>query len=461
MKIVKKNNFTVSFVILLLITFFTGAAWCKETPAVKITVPEVKYSQFSLKNGLKIYVFEDHLVPLVEVKLWYHVGSVDEPEGITGISHLLEHTMFLGTEALQKDQVHKLVKQVGGRNNASTSNDYTAYYETVPAVNLELALAIEADRMHNLKIDPEEFQREKEVVKQERRRSRENDAIRSAYEEIKAAAFTASPLHHEVIGWMPDIDALTVEKLQNHYQRYYRPNNAILTVTGDVTPKRVFELAGQYFGDYQPGQTTRNIPKEPEQKEERKLTIEKLTNVPYIIMLYKLPEGNHPDRAAIEFLLDILVDRSTSRVNLELQQKKELILGAGSWSVNLSIPGYAQIVLVPVAEDKITAVAAGFDTQLDRLIQNGVTDEELLIIKKSVLKDLIFSQRTITEFADYVTLGDLYFNDPEYYKKHLNNIDKLTKEDIARVAKQYFTKERRTIGYVIPQKSDPGETKQK
>jgi zinc protease len=458
MENVKKTRFRFGWIIILLVTVFTGTGWSREKPTDKIVVPEVKYSHFNLKNGLKIYVFEDHQVPLVEVNLWYKVGSLDEPEGITGISHMLEHTMFLGTDTLPKDRIHQLVKEVGGYSNAYTNNESTRYFEKLPTANLELAIAIEADRMGNLKIDPEEFRREKEVVKQERRRSRENDAISSALEEIKAAAFATSPLHHEVIGWMSDIDGLTAEKLREYYGRYYGPNNAILAVAGDVTPDRVFKLAEQYFGDYPSIPITRNIAVEPEQKEERKLVIKKLTNVPYIFTLYKLPEGNHPDMVAINFLLEILAGRSNSRVNLELKQKKELILGSAAWATELPVPGYALIVLVPVAEDKIEAVETGFDAELNRLIIHGVADEELRVIKKAVIKDLVFSRRNITSLASKIIVGEVRYNDPEFFKKEITYLNELTKEDIVRVAKQYFIKEHRTVGYVVPLQSDSCKT---
>jgi zinc protease len=451
---VKKARFRFGWVIILLVTVLTGPGWSNAKPADQIVVPEVKYAHFTLQNGLEIYVFEDHQVPLVEVNLWYKVGALDEPEGMTGISHMLEHTMFLGTDALPKERIHQLVKAVGGYCNAYTTNEFTRYFEKVPAANLELAIAIEADRMSNLKIDPEEFRREKEVVKQERRRSRENDVVSSALEAIKAAAFTASPLHHEVIGWMPDIEGLTAEKLREYYQRYYGPNNAVLAVGGAVTPERVLKLAEQYFGGYPPIPITRKIAVEPEQKEERQLVIKKITHVPYIFMVYKLPEGNHPDMAAIKVLLDILVARSNSRVNVELQQKQELILGSAAWATELPVPGYALIVLVPLADDKIEAVATGFDAELNRLITHGITAEELRVVKKTVLKELVFSRRTITGLADKIILGEVRYNDPEFYQKEINDLNELTKADIVRVAQQYFIKEHRTVGYVVPLRSD-------
>lgn len=447
-----KNIVIITFI--LLVTFFTGVALGetskKDGP---ISIPEVKYSFSKLENGLEIFVYEDHNVPLVEVSLWYKVGSLDEPEGLTGISHLLEHTMFLGTETLAKDQVHNLVKKVGGYNNAGTHWSYTKYYEELPATNLELGIAIEADRMGNLKINPVEFQREKEVVMQERRRSIENNPIRSAYEEIMAVVFQQSPLHHQIIGWMKDIEEITVEEINAFYRQYYTPNNAVLVVSGDAEPKVVKELAEQYFGDYQPQKIDRIVTIEPVQQEERVITIEKMIKVPYIIMIYKLPAGNHPDMTSIEFLLEILINKSISRVNTELKQKQEILLDAGAWVSRLPIPGYAQVILIPSSVDKVEEVTEGFDLELKKLIDNGITDEELQVIKKSVLKELIFAQKDLRSFKDIIIEGRLNYNDPDFYQREIKAINNLTKEDLIRAAKKYFVQENRTIGYILPQKN--------
>lgn len=447
-----KGNRKSIIVFILLITVFTGVAlggtFNEEVP---LAIPEVKYSYSKLGNGLEIFVFEDHKTPLVEVGLWYKVGSFDEPEGLTGISHLLEHTMFLGTDTLAKDQVHNLVKKVGGYNNASTHWSYTKYYQELPSTNLELAIAIEADRMRNLKINPTEFEREKEVVMQERRRSIENNPIRSAYEEIMARAFQQTPLQHQIIGWMKDIEGITVEQIEAYYRQFYTPNNAVLVVSGDADPKVVNELAELYFGDYQAQNIERIHPREPSQDEERVLTITKMVKIPYIIMIYKLPTGNHPDLTSVEILLEILINKPTSRINTELKQNQEIILDSGSWVSRLPIPGYAQVILIPSSVDKIEDVTKGFDLELSRLIENGITDEELQVIKKKVLKELIFAQKDLRSFKDIIIEGHLNYNDPDFYQKEIKAINDLTKEDLIRAAKKYFVKQNRTVGYIVPQ----------
>jgi zinc protease len=443
-----KIRFRPGLFVCLLLLLLTGTIWAEEGNVIEqIAIPEVKYTHFKLANGLEIYVFEDHQTPLAEVNLWYKVGSLDEPEGMTGISHFLEHLMFLGTNTLGKDQVHALVKRVGGRNNAFTSYYTTRYYEKVPGINLELAIAIEADRMGNLRIDPEEFRRERAVVQQERRRNIESDAIRSAWETIKAAAYTKSPLHHEVIGWMDDIGRLTPEKVMEYYQRYYTPNNAVLTVCGAVAPQKVYNLAQEYFGAYQPRTVKRSIMVEPKQKKEQRLTIAKVTEIPYLVMLYKLPAGNHPDMTAVRFLLKVLVDK---RVKPELEHRRELILGAGYGVDQLPVAGYAQIVLAPIDADKITIAETAFDAELKGLIRHGVKDSEFQGVKKEYLKDLVFKQRNISNVAGMVIDGVVKYNDPGYYRRQINEGQSITKADLARIAKKYFVKSQRTVGYIVP-----------
>lgn len=445
-----KNLIRLWLVILLGIAFLCGTVY-GEDPASgdRTPIPDIEYTYFTLDNGLEIYVFEDHQAPLVDVALWYKVGALDEAEGMTGISHYLEHLMFLGTDGLAKNQIHQLIKKVGGSNNAATSFQYTKYYATVPAASLELVLALEADRLGNLQLDPEEFKREKDVVLQERRMRFDNQPLSGAYETILATAFTGA-LHHQVIGWEQDIRELGIEQVKEHYQRYYAPNNAILVVAGDTNPRQVRRLAKRYFGSYAPQKIERVRPEEPVQTKERSLTIEKRIEMPYLVMIYKLPAGDHPDLAAVDFLLDILVNKPTSRLTLELEQKQEILLGAGAWVMELPVPGYAQIVLVPAAVEQIDDVKTGFESELNQLIAEGIDPQELLALKKATLKNLVFAQRELADRVEMVMAGKVNYDDPLFYQKRIQRIQALTAEDIVRVAKTYFKPEQRTVGTILP-----------
>ncbi|HYH04538.1 MAG TPA: pitrilysin family protein [Bacillota bacterium] len=427
--------------ILLLVLLLTGVVVADgKTAPGDLQVSEVKYTHCSLDNGLQIYVFEDYRVPLVEVNLWYKVGSLDESKSLSGISHLLEHLMFLGTKTLQKDQVHTLVRQVGGSNNAETSYAYTKYYEKVPAANLELAIAIEADRMHNLVIDAAEFTREKEVVKQEQRRNSRGSSSTSALKVI-------SP-HYDIIGSIKSINSLTVEQVLNHYRRYYVPNNAILAVAGAVAPQRVLELARKYFGEYQP-KTIERLTSVADSKAEQPVVIETPTVVqPYIVMRYKLPAGDHPDLPALKIVLNIL----QSKLSATMQWEKKLISSVDCDVSILPESTQAKIVLCPKTKNNFAPVEAGVDAELSDLIQYGINEDTLKCYKVYFLRDMIFDQREPNSFSERVIKGVILFNDPEFYRREIQYVNAVTKDDLIRVAQKYLTKEQRVLYYIIPPK---------
>lgn len=447
MKNRKIRLFLISAVILAFL--FNAGVFAESS---EILIPEMPYHHFQLDNGLQVFVFEDHRIPLVELSIFYKVGSIDEEKGLSGIAHFLEHTMFLGTESLPKGKLEKLIKSVGGQYNAVTSYDFTYYYSQVPSSKLELVMAIEADRMANLKIDPEETEREREVIRQERRSSVENNVFMAGLERIQAKAFPESSLNHHVIGWMEDMENIKVEDLKRYYDTYYAPNNAVLVVAGDADFAEVKTLAEKYFAGY-----GRREIKRPEfvvdrQEAEISEVVELFTNVPFTVMLYKTPEGNHPDTLAIGIFLDVLVNNQSSRVIQELQNKENLILETGAILYSLRVPGYALVYLVPAHEDLIEKAQKAFDREIARIINEGIAEEEFQAVKKAVEKELIFSQREIESMAAQIGLSQLNYDNPDLYKEQLVYLNQLTVEDIVEIAKEYFTKENRTVGYIVPVK---------
>ena len=240
----KRNLFFYFMCILSLILIFSSAA------AANIELEQPEYQSFKLDNGLEVMVFPDHSIPLLRYSIYYNVGSIDEVEGETGISHFLEHLMFLGTDNLPEGEIDDLISSVGGQLNAATSYDYTYYYHEVPSSMLELVMALESDRMKNLSFNEQEINREREVIKQERRMRTENNIFARGFEEIKAHAFEDSYLEHDVIGWMEDINSISPQELENYYQRYYAPDNALIVVSGDVEAEAVKNLAEKYYAEY-------------------------------------------------------------------------------------------------------------------------------------------------------------------------------------------------------------------
>src|SRR5581483_8732182 len=241
----------------------------------------------TLPNGLRVIVKEDHRSSVVASMVWYKVGSVDEPEGLTGISHVLEHMMFQGTQRLQPNEFSRIIAENGGRENAFTTNDYTAYFQQLEKSRLPIAFELEADRMQNLTLDESEFKKEIEVVKEERRLRTEDQPEALLYERMLSEAYRVHPYHHPVIGWMEDLRRLTIDDLRAWYRRWYCPNNAVLVVVGDVKAADVVALAQKYFGPIPARPLTRTpIPDEPPQKAERQLTVKIPAQVPSLLLGY-------------------------------------------------------------------------------------------------------------------------------------------------------------------------------
>ena len=238
-----------------------------------------------LDNGLKVLIKEDHRAPVVVSQIWYKVGSSYEHGGITGIAHMLEHMMFKGTDAYGPGEFSRIVSAAGGSDNAFTGRDYTAYYQQLAADRLETAFRLESARMRGLVLDQDEFVRERAVVEEERRLRTEDNPTSVAYEQFMATAFHASPYQHPVIGWMSDIESYRLEDLRAWYERWYRPDNAVLVVVGDVQPAAVLELAREHFGDLPAGPDATLKPRrEPDQLGERRAVVHRPANLPHLLL---------------------------------------------------------------------------------------------------------------------------------------------------------------------------------
>jgi zinc protease len=446
--------FNLIFMIAVLLMILLGSI---NILAADLTIPDVDYQSFELGNGLQIMVFPDHSIPSLKLAVYYKVGAIDEQQGQTGISHFLEHSMFLGTESVPEGKIDDLISHVGGQLNAATNFDYTYYYYQVPSSMLELVMALEADRMRNLKFDPAEIERERKVVMQERRLRTENNIFSNGFEKIKAYALKDSYLEHNVVGWMKDISKITVPQLKSYYQSYYAPNNAILVVSGDVNYKQVKRLAKKYYGDYQPQKISRPQFNLPVQKQEKVIKLHLPTKIPYALMLYQIPAGDSKDLPAINIFLDILANNQSSRLKEKLQQQDKLILESGAFLYQLREPSFALVYFIPSSENLVDQAQLAFDQELNNVLENGITEAEFELVKKQYQKSLIFSQRDIDSIAASKALAKLRYNKPDLENEKIAIINQLTKEDVIRIAKHYFQPEQRTRGYILPAKE--GEQK--
>ncbi|MCW9030826.1 MAG: insulinase family protein, partial [Gammaproteobacteria bacterium] len=289
--------------------------------------------EFKMANGMKVLVKEDHRAPIVVSQVWYKVGSSYEYSGITGVSHVLEHMMFKGTNKHPAGEFSRIIAENGGRENAFTGKDFTAYFQQLEKSRLQVSFEMEADRMRNLLLPEEEFKKELAVVMEERRMRTEDKASALTTEQFFATAYTNHPYHQPIIGWMNDLENLQVADLRSWYEKFYAPNNATLVVVGDVKAQEVFELAKIYFADLKPSDIASTKPRlDAKQKGERRINVKAPARIPYIVMGYKVPSYKTAKEEWEPYALDVLAyvlsGGSSSRFPKSLVRKQQIAVSA-------------------------------------------------------------------------------------------------------------------------------------
>jgi zinc protease len=405
--------------------------------------------EFQLDNGLEILILADRAVPLVTVQMWYRVGSRNERPGITGVSHFLEHMMFKGTPKYGPGLYSQLIQRYGGTQNAFTSNDLTAYYAVLPATRLELALELEADRMTNLLFNPDEIKAEREVVKEERR-LRENSPTGPMFEELAALAFKAHPYHWPTIGWMSDIETITREELLAHYKTYYIPNNATLIIVGDVDATPTMEAVRRYFGSIPKGPAVPPVrPPEPPQLGEHRAEIARPTALAALAIAYHIPAFDHADALPLEVLSQILSQGQSSRLYRELVYQRQI---ATSISTNADLrmdPGLFTIVSMVQAGKTPAELEVAVYEQLDQVTEESIADRELQKAINQTLSGFVFRQDSIQQQG--FTIGSLHMlQSYKLINEYIERLRRVTKQDVARVARTYLTKTNRTVVTIVP-----------
>jgi zinc protease len=430
---------------------------------IALFIPAIAYSQESkvhekvLDNGLKILVKEDHRSPVAVSQVWYKVGSSYEYGGITGISHMLEHMMFKGTEEYPAGEFSRIIAENGGNENAFTSHDYTAYFQTMDKSRLEVSFRLEADRMRNLKILKPELDKELQVVREERRMRTDDKPRSKTREYLMAMAFTNSPYQFPVIGWPADIESYTVQDLQQWYQQWYAPNNAILVVIGDVEPEQVFTLAEQYFGPLQP--ETIIPPKaqtEMPQAGVRRTVVKLPAKLPYLLMAYKVPALNTVEHEweayALEVLAGILDGGNSARLQSRLVRGNQIAVSASAgYSLFSRLPELFTLSATPTEGVSAMALEYALKDQIQQLQNKLVKPEELERIKAQVLAQAIYERDSM--FYQGMILGILETVGVGWQKadQYVENINAITAEQIREVARKYLIEDQLNIATLEPQ----------
>ena len=385
--------------------------------------------------------------------IWYKVGSVNERKGETGLSHFLEHMMFKGTDRYQKGEIDLRTLVHGGHNNAFTSHDYTAYFFNFASDRWEVALEIEANRMRNCTFDPEEFELERRVVLEEMKRNL--DSPWGWLEmETEAMMFLLHPYHHPVIGWQEDLEQVPREAVVQYYHTYYLPNNATLVIVGDFETGKTLEKIRELFAPIPPGPPPPSITsQEPKQKGERRFKVIQETNLSRLEMGYPVSRINHPDTYALDVIDTLLSSGKSSRLYQRLVEKEKLVNFVHTSNDPRKYGGVFFIYTELRPGKSLGKVEKILGEELERLKQEPLSDEELQRAKNIIAADFTFDQETTYELANalgrYETLHSY-----EYLATYLENIEKLSKEDILKVAHQYFVDENKTVGWSVPEKPE-------
>jgi zinc protease len=406
-----------------------------------------------LSNGLTVLLKEEHKAPVVTFQVWYKVGSRNEKLGTTGMSHLLEHMMFKGTKKYGPKTFSQTVQRNGGNDNAFTGKDYTAYFETFAADRIAISLDLESDRMQNLLIDPKEFEPERKVVMEERRMRTDDDPTATMVEEMTAAAFIAHPYEWPVIGWMADIGNITRDDLYNHYRTYYTPNNATLVVVGDFDTRTLLPQIEKYFGRVPRGPAVPAVAAiEPKQLGERRIIVKKQAELPAVFAGYHTPAIKHPDSYALEVLQGVLSSGKSSRLYKSLVYEKQLALYAGGDYDNIANDPNLFYVYAGVMPGKSAdEVEKSLYEEIEKLKNAPVTDDELQKAKNQIEANFIMGQDSV--FYQAMLLGQFEtVANWRLLEKYVDNIRAVTKEDLQRVARQYFSEDNRTVGILVPLK---------
>ena len=412
----------------------------------------IAYEEHVLDNGLRVVLSEDHSVPVVAVNVWYHVGSANEEKGRSGFAHLFEHMMFQGSENVAKGDHMKLVSDAGGSMNGSTDTDRTNYYETLPSNRLNLGLWLEADRMRSLSITADNFENQRETVKEERRQGIDNQPYGEAFLVSDTLGYDGWPYDHTVIGSMDDLNAAEVPDVQAFFDRYYCPANAVLVVVGDIDPKKTMEMVKQYFGDIPTGEkATFPTWDEPFNKGERRKDVDApKANVPALFATYLVPPHNHKDSAALELLSSLLSDGESSRLHKRLVKDEEAAFAVFGFVDGRLGPSQFRVIAASNAGVEIGTCEKLMDEEIAKIQKDGITPEELEKVRTKFKSDFITGRQTVMAKAEQIHHYIRFHNDLALINTDLDRYMAVTAEDIQRVAQTYLRPDNRTMVIAAP-----------
>lgn len=416
-----------------------------------------------LSNGMRVVVREDRRAPTAVQMVWYRVGSIDEHDGVTGVAHVTEHMMFKGTPSVGPGEFNRRVAAIGGRDNAFTSTDYTAYFQQVPANQLKTVMGLEADRMRHLTLEQAGYNKEIQVVMEERRMRTDDQSTARVHEAMNAVAWQAHPYRRPIIGWMSDLEQLKVTDVRDWYRRWYVPNNAILVVVGDVNHAQVFAWARETYGRV-PARLLedRKQYEEPPQVGLRQLEVKAPADLPLLVMGWKAPRLADPqkdmDPYALEMLAQILDGHEAARLPTALVREEQIAVSVdASYDAMNRGPGMFVLQASPRPGHTVAELERAIRNVLAAVAKQGVTEQELSRARSQLRAAQVYKKDSVMgqamEIGMLETLGYGWRSD----ELMLDKLNAVTAADVQRVAQRYFSDEQLTIARLVPQPLDEAE----
>ena len=414
--------------------------------------PKLQYEILTLPNGLTLVLSEDHSTPIVHLNLTYHVGSKNEKPGKTGFAHLFEHLMFKGSKNVLPEAHTSYVASVGGQSNAYTTEDETVFWETVPSHYLPMILWLEADRMATLRVDKDTFTNEREVVKEERRMRIENQPYGALNQLIYDAAFTVHPYKHPTIGSMADLEAASIDDVRAFYQTYYVPSNATLTLVGDFDATQAVGLVTQYLGRVPKAEreVPRDIPKEPPQTKEKRVTLQQPWPLPAVVVAYHITYDGNSDSYPLHIAAKVLSDGDSSRIHKKLIYEKQMAVAAFGNANLIEDPNLFYAVAIVQPGHTTDEVASTLIGEIEKLKAEPITEHELQRTKNQFARDYILGRETCQQKAGVLSHAVVIHNDIKTADGEFDIFQNITLADVQRVAKTYFTPENRMVLTIMP-----------
>jgi zinc protease len=447
---VRRTRIVAALSLAALGIMLAGGAGVQVSAAVR--PPKLQYEIATLPNGLTLVTSEDHSTPIVHLNLTYHVGSKNEKPGRTGFAHLFEHLMFKGSKNVLPEAHTSYVASVGGQSNAYTTDDETVFWETVPSQYLPMILWLEADRMATLRIDKDTFTNEREVVKEERRMRVDNQPYGRLNEIIYAQAFTVHPYKHPTIGRMEDLEAASVADVRDFYNTFYVPSNATLTLVGDFDPAQAQQLVVQYLGRVPKAsrEVPRDIPKEPPQTKEKRVTLQEPWPLPAVVVAYHITYDGNPDSYPLHIAAKVLSDGDSSRIYKKLVYEKQMAVAAFGSANLIEDPNLFYAVAIVQPRHSPDEVANTLMTEIDRLKTEPISEHELQRTKNQFARDYILNRESNQQKAGVLAHAVVIHSDIKTADGEFDIFQNITIADVQRVARTYFRPENRLVLTLLP-----------